>query len=775
MGRLRVRAGVFLCVSLLLAGCGNSPETGEENRGNGQTASVPGGMGRYMETVYEMPEEINRNGGVRWLDDGSCTVISFLNGLYRSTDGGQTWQKEETDWFSMLEGVYCLTAVMGPDGTVAASCSGEMSEQVRDACKEPVPEDWEGNYCDFVMPEGTIKIVDFGFCQEDGTCIQSFVFHDDGRLFAADMQGKIYEIDVEKESFRELFMAEHAVGYMDFTGETLMAVGSDRLYLYDLKKEMLLPQDDTVDACIRRVLADGTVSWTSGGYPLAVTGSGEENVIYLACREGMYRHVLGGSVMEQVIDGALSTLGDSPTSIYRMKVLADQEFLVAFAPSAGLVRYTYNEEIASMPDRELRIYSLQDNRSIRQAVTAYKKMHTDMYVRYEVGLSGDGSLTAEDALKRLNTQMLAGDGPDVLILDGLPAGTYQEKGMLQDIRPILDNLGEGDTLFPNVVESCTDENGAIYAMPICIRVPLLAGDRETIAGMNDLESIAAEAERFRMQHPEGAFLGVYDPETLLHLFGMVSSSAWLDLEGQVDEDAVTEFLHLTKRIYDAELAGAQADQVERRQKEEAELAFYGVDSVQSRTEICDIVLDLPSGQASVAGGYVENIQLCLENVTSVLRTDETLAYRLLNGQSQNPFLPVAMVGISSGSGEPEAAEEFVQMMFKTDMQEKIYEGYPVNRAAYDVQFEAWEENSDNGSMILQTNDGSEQELFLYWPDQEERKQFTEYMENLQTSVKADEYLCELVYETGVQVLEGEKDAEEGAAEIVKKAAIYLAE
>ena len=61
MGRLRVRAGVFLCVSLLLAGCGNSPETGEENRGNGQTASVPGGMGRYMETVYEMPEEINRN------------------------------------------------------------------------------------------------------------------------------------------------------------------------------------------------------------------------------------------------------------------------------------------------------------------------------------------------------------------------------------------------------------------------------------------------------------------------------------------------------------------------------------------------------------------------------------------------------------------------------------------------------------------------------------------------------------------------------------------
>ena len=439
-----LRTGAFFCaVMLLLSACGGQTGDSGEHPAHGPNASDRGGMGRYMETFYEMPQEINRNGGVSWLDDGSLAVISFGEGLYRSQDGGQTWQQEETDWFPMLEGVYCLTAVMGPDGSVAASCSGEMPEQVRAAYEKEVPEDWEGNYCVFGMPDGTVKIVDFGFSQEEGSCIESFVFKEDGRLFAADMQGKVYEADMEKESLKELFIAERSVGCMDFSGDVLMAVGHDRLYRYDLEEGVLLPQEETVDAWIRQALPDGTVSWTGGGYPVVVLGGTEEDVIYLASRDGMYRHVLGGSMMEQVIDGALSAFGDASSYLYRVKAMADQEFLAMFNPSVGLVRYTFDETVPSMPDQEIRIYSLTENRSVRQAITEYKRQHTDLYVRYEVGLSGDGGMTAEDAVRRLNTQVLAGEGPDVLILDGLPMESYLDKGMLQDIRPVLDSL-EGE-------------------------------------------------------------------------------------------------------------------------------------------------------------------------------------------------------------------------------------------------------------------------------------------------------------------------------------------
>ena len=72
-----------------------------------------------------------------------------------------------------------------------------------------------------------------------------------------------------------------------------------------------------------------------------------------------------------------------------------------FNPSVGLVRYTFDETVPSMPDQEIRIYSLTENRSVRQAVTDYKRQHTDLYVRYETGMSGDGGMTAEDAIEMI--------------------------------------------------------------------------------------------------------------------------------------------------------------------------------------------------------------------------------------------------------------------------------------------------------------------------------------------------------------------------------------
>lgn len=535
-----------------------------------------------------------------------------------------------------------------------------------------------------------------------------------------------------------------------------------------------MPQEEIVDAYIRQELADGTVSYTSGGFPLAVAGGEKEDVIYIAGKDGMYRHVIGGSTIEQVIDGGLSTLGDSQSCIYRMKVLAGQEFLIVYQPSIGLVRYSFNEQIPSRPDRELWIYSLQENPSVRQAVTSFKKEHTDIYIRYEVGMEYDGSMTREDAIKKLNTQVLAGEGPDVLLLDGLPLDAYTEKGMLRDLRPVLASLGE-EELFSNIVDGFTAKDGAVYALPMCIRVPLLVGDRESIGRMDSLSGAAEEAERFRDTNPEGGIFGIYDAETMLRLFGMVSSEAWVREDGQMDSDKITEFLEQVKRIYDAELSGAVTEQKARLEEEAEEMVSYGIDVAKLQLEACHNVLNIPRGYAGTAGGYVESIQLCLDSVTSILRVNETLDYRIFSGQTEDPFLPKALVGISAVTKQPEDAEEFVRMMFGADTQKDIYEGFPVNRKAYEARFGVAEENDSNGSMTLLLDNGTEQALNLYWPNQAERQKFTAFVEKLKTPVMTEDALCELVYETGSKVLKGEQSVEEGTAEIVKKAAIYLAE
>lgn len=768
----------LLCAAVFaLTGCkGASGQPGKPGGTEEQkTADTSGAMGRYMETIDPLPEEINRNGGLNWLLDGTLSIISFGSGLYRSADEGKSWQQEETAWFPMIENVYCLDAVMGPDGTVAATCSGEMSETVQEAYGQPVAADWEGNYCVFGLPDGTVKIVDFGFSQEDGNCISSFCFKEDGRLFAGDMSGKVYEVNIENASLKELFVADRAVGYMDFSGSCLMAVGYDRLYVYDLAKKVLLTQDETADTFIRQRLADGTVSYTGGGYPLAVFGGEDEDTIYIACRDGLYRHALGGSMMEQVIDGRLSTFGDASSCIYDVRALEDQEFLALFNPSAGLAHYTFDESIPSMPDKEIRIYSLEENKDVRQAVTAWKKEHTDMYVRYEVGMEEDSGITAEDAVKKLNTQILSGDGPDVMILDGLPLDTYIEKGMLKDLSGILERMNDEDILFENLTEGFREEDGAVYVMPACFRVPLLAGDRAVIESMNDLESFADGMEALRRENPEGGLLGIYDAETFLKLFGMVSSSVWTDENGQMNTEKIQEFLSQVKRIYDAELKGAVPDEVSALEAEDEELSQYGADASAMKLQVCQNVLNIPRGYALLACGYAEDIQLCLDNVTSVIRTEEQMAYRIFSGQEQNPFIPGTMVGISARTEQPDVAEEFVRKMFSEETQKNMSEGYPANRAAFAEVFDFYEPNAENGSMILSMPDGTEEELCLYWPDDEEERDFADRVMELQVPVRTGDELCGLVYETGVKVLEGSMSAKDGAEEIEKKAALYLAE
>ncbi len=94
--RNKIITTVIIIISLLLlTGCGNQAAKEESDEADG--IGKIGGMGRYMEDIRPFLEEINRNGGLNILDDGSMTIISFNSGLYRSMDDGASWQWEETD------------------------------------------------------------------------------------------------------------------------------------------------------------------------------------------------------------------------------------------------------------------------------------------------------------------------------------------------------------------------------------------------------------------------------------------------------------------------------------------------------------------------------------------------------------------------------------------------------------------------------------------------------------------------------------------------------
>ena len=90
-----------------------------------------------------------------------------------------------------------------------------------------------------------------------------------------------------------------------------------------------------------------------------------------------------------------------------MVILDNSEFLALFQ-EGQLVHYIFDPDIPTVPNEKLTVYGLYDNEIIRQAITLFQTYNPEVYVEYIYGVSGDDSVTKEDALKSLNTKIMAG-------------------------------------------------------------------------------------------------------------------------------------------------------------------------------------------------------------------------------------------------------------------------------------------------------------------------------------------------------------------------------
>ena len=70
--------------------------------------------------------------------------------------------------------------------------------------------------------------------------------------------------------------------------------------------------------------------------------------------------------------------------------------------------------------------------------------------------------TVSDALKKLNTEIMAGNGPDIICLDGIDTEPYIEKGILEDISDVIKDYDKNNLILSNVIDAYTDK-GKIYS------------------------------------------------------------------------------------------------------------------------------------------------------------------------------------------------------------------------------------------------------------------------------------------------------------------------
>ena len=181
------------------------------------------------------------------------------------------------------------------------------------------------------------------------------------------------------------------------------------------------------------------------------------------------------------------------------------------------------------------VYSLKSNDLILDMISEFQDQYPDVELIYETGEGADGSVTMSDRIRALNARILAGDGPDVLLLDGLPVDSYIEKGILEDLTPVLGS--EKETLLPNILSAYTKED-KIYMLPLRVNIPLFMTSGQNPEKFSDLESLVEYSEA------EGGVANLldYSYANMLQILYYNYKPDFIMEDGVVNREAVVQFL-----------------------------------------------------------------------------------------------------------------------------------------------------------------------------------------------------------------------------------------
>ena len=412
---------------------------------------------------------------------------------------------------------------------------------------------------------------------------------------------------------------------------------------------------------------------------------------------------------------------------------------------------TENQEDKSNQSTSLEIYSLKENFMVRNSLALFRRTHADIPVTYTVGHTGEDGVSVSDAIRKLNTEIMAGKGPDIIILDNLPIEEYISKGILEPITDVIKNKKE--ELFFNIIEGC-NSNSEIYAVPTTFRIPLVIGNTSVPSLSNPSEMVQQMTEEnvsvMTMQNFPIAAINIF---------------ATLDIvkENELDSDKLTayynnlirmkELSHVTNKIEgDYDFSMEQA----------AELFPYSNS---------DVAVDI----------YFKNARFGITNIAygdsymqlNSAKKQADIAFDYLNKENGYYYIPTEIFGINSMSNSKDVAKEFLSLYLSTEVQNTNTMGFSVNKNSMRNSVKVTDEPQYATTSYENMEDTSGLDIYTLSPD--EFNELVQFIELADTPVQTDAVVMEAVMEQADKILYEGVDVETAVKQVCEKMDLYLKE
>ena len=724
--------------------------------------------GRYAEQKLSLPEENCKAViDICFLEDGTMR-IAYRDSEAKlktadSKDQGKSWETPRDLWeeFGKSEKAEPMTVNLSKDGGIFSSWNCLEGENTFLAV--------------YLSAEETKKEFDLTLMPEGQGYVYKSQFSPSGNIL---LMGDKFLCEISREDGR-LIRTYESGGYVtDFgiAGNQLLVFADDTIHYYSAKTGDPLPEETVFTEHLQMESGENTEEVVSSR---VFTGMGEQGILYVS-KKGIYVYNLGGSVVEQLLSEGYLTGISSKTELMDVETDADGNIYLAVSdrysdnPTGMLLKYGYDKEQEAVPGTELDIYMLKRDAHMEQMISLFQKEYPDISVTVQEGMTGEDGVTATDAMKNLNTEIMSGEGPDVLLMDGLDAENYIERGMLEDISGIMEKAG----ILENIQKAYEEEDGSIYCMPVRFGIPILAGGSGEIDNAVNLEKIADMTEKYENQYSD-SFFPAYQtrwPGVMLRFFGEISASEWMKKDRTLDAEKVKDFFQQVNRIYQAGQNAGSAILDGTYEEAEKMERFYDKKRRED-SSIRSYLMVLADGHTLFSYGYLFSLEE-LFLLTTIEKQNPDISHRLLNGQSENCFSPEMIMGISAKAREKEAAELFVSFLFSEEQQKNNKEaGFPVRKSVYDSE-EYWEfgqEGNIEYGFSTSYNGEIQNMITVVHSADDQIKEIQKLGKTLTMPSGGSRIIQDSVLEAGKRYLYGETDLEQAVEQAVSQVKLYLAE
>ncbi len=507
-------------------------------------------------------------------------------------------------------------------------------------------------------------------------------------------------------------------------------------------------------------LSEFMISLFEIGGRLAMDSSGE--MLYLAgtgiAQYNLKEDKFGYLLEQEKLNGLINQREESITS-FAVNNAGDKMVLCVMDLAANrsklyMCEKGIKKEEEQVSKGRMRIYSLKES-GVRQAVSLFQEECPELEITFEVGYTGKDGVTLSDAIRTLNTELMAGEGPDILLLDGLPADSYIESGILEDVTGILET--RKDQFFYNIISAYND-GGNIYKVPTAFSIPIILGDAEITAADNNAELMDV------LERKAGNGIPLISAENLSSVAGGLFITSDIQQE-TLDEKKLADFYR------DLEMISDQSISDEARQAiDEWHRLTYWADQYPSISSVPEV--DIYFGRAqfgidrlSLFENYMQILTLCKE---------KGLSYQYLNREKGNHFIAGNVLGINRTGKNMDAAKLFLEYYLSGEAQRTgVDGGFSIIRS----NMEETRYVSDSGEWLtsISNKETPDEVLNMYALTTAELHELIAFFERADTPVKDDAVVLQKVMEQADACLFEGKNPESAAKEVCSEINLYLGE